>query len=790
MALFSQQVIWTALPNGYSEKGLAVSVAISPRLSVDGSAVAQLGRFPAWSDWPRVISKARFNVMFNRERRVARLISRPDSRIWREIFDKETTVEDHRFEDLSQRVLIAYPFRELAKLLRDAMIEVAGRHSGRLPPADLLGPVIGHLANAPHGSHLLKNFASGGKGYLGELEKAGAADLGLFHAYHAPFQTEDNGRAGQEDARAIEAGMDFHKLVAALGQYRRLLRDTGLVLDLQIDEPFRPGKGPLTVAVDWAGGRGVSTLPDVYPGTMTRLDKRSFDSIPQNVPMVDRRIDLSDEAYGAEQIDVDGGILKFTGTAATLQSRTDNAARNGGTPPKDETPTALPPLRSAGIIVAESGRADTLQARLERATGFDRALTQRKNILLHAEDVMRGMHVDVHHKKSWYSLCRTDVSYQFSRAGIKLIDEDCEGIVQLGVSEPGRGAPSHLGSLMKLHEGLFNWDGWSLAAPRPGLAVDADGLPGREEITGGLPVAAQTTAHRRSLPTLRFGEDYRFRIRAVDLAHNAEDWSAQTKGGETDPITFHRFEPLQPPVPALVRALDELGRIKVRTPVLGESLTRIVIRSFDAQMDVHTDDVSERMLFPPRASAEMCERHGVLDDASGRPKASMYSRLAAQDADLDEHIGGTPDSEMKYPVADRAKAIAPYLPDPAAIEIRADMESEPKRRNTGGRSDNAAYVTAPWGSAWPDHAPIVLHLFEDDDDPFPFVPHQQTEFDIEARTNWNDATRTLSVALPKGETVLMDLRHSFPNKPEPANIWGIAAWLRDALTTEHYDSVK
>ena len=791
MAELSQQVIWTALPNGTNGETLDVSVVVSPRLNVDGGTVAQLSRFPVWMDWPGILRKAEFKVVFNGNETEAQLVSRPESEIWRAIFTKTTRVEDHLFEDLSERSMVSYPFGDLAKRIRDIFTDIVSRHPESLPKGAELEQLLNPLVLAPYGPDVLKQIAEkGGKNYLRELEKAGYADLGLFHAYHAPFRVDAADPAVPEDASALEAGIDFHKLVSMLGQYRRLLRDTGLVLDLKIKNDFQPGKGPLSVRVDWNPGRGVTTFKDVQPETMTQLDKTRFEAVPKNSPMAGRRLDLSKERFSVEQIDIDGAVLKLTGTGASLQARAENARQNNGETGKtrkDDEPTGLPTLRSAGIIVAERGRGEGLADRLARATGFDAALEQQSDILLHAEDVMRGLHVDVEQSGQWYSLCRTDVHYDFTKFSISFQDKNCEGIVQLGVTEAGPNASGELASVVKLHEGLFNWDGWSLAAPRPGLALDASGVPGREEGSADLPISVTTQVHPGSLPTLRYGASYRFRARAVDLAYNAEHLKKGGKGGETPLVTFYRFEPLAPPLTALIRDPAPNNRTFVRTPALGESLTRIVIRSFDADMAQPSSDVSERILFPPRVSAEMSERHGMLDGPDHRPMPGKYATLTGQDADLEAHEGGTVNSPMTYPVADRGTVKAPYLPDPAATELRADMRSVPKRPTTGGRSRNDVHVKVPWGPEWPDHAPIVLRLHEDAADALSFVPDQQSVFDIESRAVLDETTRTLSVALPKGETVEVELGHSFPGKPDPADIWGIAAWLKQAMGPDQYE---
>ena len=80
-----------------------------------------------------------------------------------------------------------------------------------------------------------------------------------------------------------------------------------------------------------------------------------------------------------------------------------------------------------------------------------------------------------------------------------------------------------------VHEAMFGWEGWSLAAPRPGKRVrhengqtrswrtepDADPDPGARRSSSSPPRWRPGT-----LPRLRYGRSYAFRAWAVDLAGN------------------------------------------------------------------------------------------------------------------------------------------------------------------------------------------------------------------------------------------------------------------------------
>ena len=54
-----QSLIWTALPNGYSDDGasLRVSVLLSPRLDAEADAEVLKSFFPDWEDWPKTLEE-------------------------------------------------------------------------------------------------------------------------------------------------------------------------------------------------------------------------------------------------------------------------------------------------------------------------------------------------------------------------------------------------------------------------------------------------------------------------------------------------------------------------------------------------------------------------------------------------------------------------------------------------------------------------------------------------------------------------------------------------------------
>jgi hypothetical protein len=178
---------------------------------------------------------------------------------------------------------------------------------------------------------------------------------------------------------------------------------------------------------------------------------------------------------------------------------------------------------------------------------------------------------------------------------------------------------------------------------------------------------------RGSLPQLRFGQRYRLRARAVDLAGNSlllgdplTDLLSHSFALPQDPegFAYLRYEPVAAP---LVVMRDPAA---VTGP--GSAVDRLVIRTFNSNASLDdaaaNTSASDRHIVPPRASVEICEHLGLFDDAAGhlRGDAATWRLIGERDAgELPLSaitVAGKTDS---YPLIAAAKfGPLPYLPDP------------------------------------------------------------------------------------------------------------------------------
>lgn len=461
---------------------------------------------------------------------------------------------------------------------------------------------------------------------------------------------------------------DFHRIVASFGSYPELLRRLGLVLDfaLEDDAPLDAriasgngtAQGRLRLAIGWSGGHDPAS--DVTPHTAWYADKERFVARPRGNDQARGllRLERSNDSWGKSrglfdvyQVDPDGAALKtvnFTLTAQNLVGKHLSLRQKHG----EVTYTtgdrqAVAALRSGGLGIARHGRAGEVAQAAAAAALKNQAVEGGggNDVTLFAEDVHRGYRVDVAAVPDetapgdWRSLCARVGDYSLARSGAPIDLPPDEGHVSGASATSGADAGSNPDDHY-LHESLFRWTGWSLCAPRAGLALKAEQaadsqlqseVPAQvdEVADAGNGVKASFKARKGTLPRLRYGQLYRFRARVVDVAGNSLAHDDPTLGKleqASDAVGYWRFEPVDPPVAVHRARVSE-----------GESLERMVIRSnFDASagsylatepiasaiaapasQDFEYGAVNERHFVPPKASQQQCETHGLFDPFFG-----------------------------------------------------------------------------------------------------------------------------------------------------------------------------
>jgi hypothetical protein len=594
------------------------------------------------------------------------------------------------------------------------------------------------------------------------------------HAYLKPTSTVS---AKMPDLAEVQDQYDFHQMISALGDYPKLLRYMGLVMDLAVtlDQDLPPATAKLKVIPDLP--LQVPTV-NYCPATHYELGDGRFLTRPQPVEPEIRGglLRLHDEdLFRVMQVDVAGGGIKLQNMATNHAAMEDWQTWPANSPEE----SGLPALQTAGISVVRPGTGLTLQNRFASSYALNAALAAvdgspmappasgdpapEPKAELWAEDVVRGYRIDVWDDRSqaWHSLCRRIGTYAFPDApGGPLIlnEEEDEGFVQMGATEPLTGTGTRV---LRVHETLFTWDGWSLCAPRPGKTI----LSGEE--VAHVPNKAVTQfnmetefrARPGSLPRLRFGWKYRLRARVVDLAGNSVFGPDDAEFGDTPAevtpeFKFGRFEPVSPP-PLFLR--EELKA--------GASLERMVVRSRfdDAPADIQAQK-AERHMVPPKTSQLMVERHGLFDGSPGMRTGEADYNLACREAgsltqklnltsgqmeDMDG-IQAIESEKGTYYLQTNATFEVAYLPDPFArgvllLGLPGMASFEEIIEPDGVKANKIPFDKDPW----PDYKALRLRLVGLDKN---VAPPQPT---------WGEDERLLTVHLAQGETARVRISSYF-----------------------------
>ena len=131
----TQQLIWTALPNGTTadRKSLRLSVLVSPRLVTTATPGEPLKLFPDFLDWAARVAAAKLAVRFNGNITDAVFETLPDVNVQRRLFDEKTFVRAHQFEDRQNTSVLTSPAVALAKDIAEIYGTMAVKCEDELP---------------------------------------------------------------------------------------------------------------------------------------------------------------------------------------------------------------------------------------------------------------------------------------------------------------------------------------------------------------------------------------------------------------------------------------------------------------------------------------------------------------------------------------------------------------------------------------------------------------------------------------------------------------------------------
>lgn len=669
--LSSQRFILTALPktpdNWTAGDELYVSAHFAPRL-IDGSQLGQFSGFTAGGvSWPDTVSGLTFTVNLNGTNYNAEVVTEPDSDLWNHLFSNSTPVQSHQIEDKRNLRLRSFPVLNLFNQLKE-LYEFTAEES----PEEFI-PVRHHQNPrkqfTTRSSLLFDNLVSNA-GILADdvtyrrLDGIVTQFLSRGEPYITPAKINLIAQSASVSPIAVQFHMmqrfyrrprlenspppqlpeiDFHSMLGILEDYPVLLRKLGIVVDLRISPAGNiPADGTISVTINGDTGGPVTSMQTRYEhnSSVSIFTCRGKDGNAADVRS--GRLRLDDQSrYQLVQADADSMAMKSINLLGNLWLRnSQHVGRNYASPQSE----SLPSLKTAGLAVIKPMNAEVIHQAFLTAnnlnTMFMANQPQEAFQQLRFEDVLQGYAIDVYDevRQTWYSLCRRNGRYRLGTPAIDLVADDEGFIADSAVTKNADGLEDDL----YVHDAVFQWDGWSLVAEKPGNTiipeeVADDAEPGaishgyersgrvRQSPPDDFPMETNFIPQAGSLPKLRYGRRYRIRARAVDIAGNVIPLRPESgdMAHATNTVRFGRYEPVQPPA------------ILLRTRVTeGESTERMVIRSnYDMTPEEYGSDPdvqqaisayghaylpdNQRHMAPPKTAQFTAELHGEFDEAIG-----------------------------------------------------------------------------------------------------------------------------------------------------------------------------
>ncbi|MFK8053734.1 MAG: hypothetical protein AB8F65_12265, partial [Woeseiaceae bacterium] len=441
--------------------------------------------------------------------------------------------------------------------------------------------------------------------------------------------------------RSTSASSEFHTTIGNLSSHPVLMRALGLVVDIEFDAALLPANdGGLTLEVGLSADGVMTSSHESLQSAFVHASTAA-----SNYRIFSMREESGTGANGFYPLP--------SRTTAMTQLRVETAVMNlmQATQSSDDS-IALPTPPEAGMRLLDA----TLPDQVGTAMAAQAELAETPPTVLYAEQVTRGYRVDVRNAASgqWHSLCARRNRY-LGPDGVWQWPAQDQWAADEGTLEPTVFSDQHSETTLRLRAtmDLFEWTGFSLSVARPGDTLPNDGAE--------APVSITTEVQPGSLLPQRFGQQYQFRARSVDIAGNslslsdADAISQQTAADiVTAPESCLRSGAVQPPV---------WYRGEPRGP--GEAGDVIVLR--DAEERRHANDRFRVHVLPAEVSLDIVEKHGIFDALTDDAAWAMIEAHRGK-------LGCDAEGELLefLPWED---LYAPYFPDPlvkAAVLILPD----------------------------------------------------------------------------------------------------------------------
>lgn len=529
-----QKVLFTLIPNGITVNGrqLPISVVVSPRLYGDD----KLGSFPDWLQWTQRLKENGLTLTIACDNKTRQIpidtkILRPD--LWEQLFNEETLVRSHTFDDYTQHGIISYSVRQTLSALKTVYQEAGIKLALPDNPSDknqkedrgkrnLMSELVDGFdvhwndqagkrwRQVVRNMYTSQKLTSVQQAITGPLDSEGLyitqRDAAAFKNVAVPFSVFHHMPTPKMKDNPITVDtdnvLDFHQVLSSLNSYPELQRALGLVLDLQLPADLvattGPGQYKTMYVKDTSFKWEINTQNPPWETAYVNLglgNQHIFFTAPRilNDPNTPTSIlgllNLDPQRFGVAQVDVDGAMHKTIMVSETYNNpdpgrNTDPYAQpeRAQNPEIFDPEATLPSLRSGGFSLFADRRGLQMLDSLTQSKSFNNALESgnQKNPKqprpYFAEDLVRGYRLDVWDSKTsdWHSLHLRSGDYTIGDKSFNTKEE--EGFIQMAAMQPAEGADPADKDLY-LHEAIARWAGWSLSVSRPGKHLSRYGDP-------------------------------------------------------------------------------------------------------------------------------------------------------------------------------------------------------------------------------------------------------------------------------------------------------------------------
>ena len=731
------ELLWVTVPGGTVRDGSGVLRAlVVPRLSglPDDSPLTSYG----FADWPTLLTGATLTVEVaaspGSAAKVLETAERLDSQqmrpaLWPKVFQPDLRVR---------------PFR---------------------PPLPYEAPEVEKTAD--HANVLRRVYAEAALPSSGQSGQS-LADADLGETMAQPSRPDEDGQVVPP-----RQAPDFHRVVTMLREHPPVLRALGLLVEFRLPEIGSLGELGV-IHVTCRLGDDAPEMNFVSPWTRYVVSMNRF--LPAPTPgsdivggVIDLRstfLDGHPEAgrgmWQLETFDVTGAVERAREAAAAARRTRDRVREDPNAEGQSVEPNGLPAVRSAGLSLLRRGRDAVLRSRSDRALG-NATRGSLEGEELHADDLVLGYRVDVRLADgNWHSLMQRRATY-FTKDQDVLVEEQIEEgqvkphavtVVDQGGPDPRAVPPRNNrdGRILRADEVVTRWDGWSLACPRPSVQTPTGSRKQLDHV--------RWDHSPLGLPTLRFGEQYRMRIRIADAAGGGlAVGDPETSEGESDEVFYGRHDPVRPPYivppPASTQPVEppppngpgETGQVH-RPMGPGGSVDVLVIRSDPIKgLDVNAFTASfvandRRTFLPPPASFALVEQHGMLDGQTDETSIAWLQRSLE-------------------PESVTSQGTYSWLPDPVAERMVISVR-EGAVVVAAGESIREAW-RLPQGE-WPDFKPKILRL----------EPRSSSS---QKRLEWRETFSTAVVRLRPAEQIVVGVSSSV--RAEDLGLFSMQNWLKE-----------